>query len=113
MPPFQSDAAVLQTRRRLLASTAALFGALVVGGARAAEPSPPRRVYVQPLGSGMPTPELAFIRTSLLAFYDVEVVVLARAALPQSAFYAPRKRYRAERLLETLDRIVPKDGYRI
>jgi archaemetzincin len=113
MPTFDSESSVLQTRRGLLTSAAALFGALVVGGAQAAEPSPPRRVYVQPLGSGMPTTELAFIRTSLLSFYDVEVVVLERAALPQSAFYAPRKRYRAERLLETLDRIVPKDGYRI
>jgi archaemetzincin len=61
----------------------------------------------------MPETELSFIRTSLLAFYDVEVVVLERAALPRSAFYAPRKRYRAERLLQSLDQIVPKDGYRI
>jgi archaemetzincin len=109
---LRKSRAARATRRSLLMNAAALFGALIVGLARAAEPSL-RRVYVQPLGTGMPEAELSFIRTSLLAFYDVDVVVLDRAALPRSAFYAPRKRYRAERLLQTLDQIVPKDGYRI
>ena len=110
---FAATSTPRTTRRSLLVNAAALFGALVVGRARALEPPPVRRVYVQPLGAGMPETELSFIRTSLLAFYDVDVVVLERAALPRSAFYAPRKRYRAERLLQTLDQIVPKDGYRI
>jgi archaemetzincin len=113
MPSLDSDDRARVTRRELVTGAAVLSFAMLAGPAKAAESTPLRRVYVQPLGSGMPATELAFIRTSLLAFYDVEVVLLERAALPQSAFYAPRKRYRAERLLTTLDRIVPKDGYRI
>jgi archaemetzincin len=110
---MRPDVRVFQSRRCLLAGAGALAVALVLGRADAAEPAPLRRIYLQPLGSGMPDTELTFMQTSLLAFYDVEVVLRERAALPERAYYPPRKRYRAERLLDALDRIVPKDGYRI
>ena len=38
----------------------------------------------------------------LSATFPVEVVVLPAIALPDSAFYRPRGRYRGERLLDTL-----------
>ena len=38
---------------------------------------------------------------------------MPRAALPVAAFYPPRRRYRAEKLLEFLDTRLPPDGARI
>jgi archaemetzincin len=43
----------------------------------------------------------------------LEVVELAAVPLPKEAYYAPRKRYRAEKLLDTLEKIIPTDGLRI
>ena len=43
--------------------------------------------------------------------YGLEVRVLAARPLPREAYYAPRKRYRAEKLLAFLDReVVPGSG---
>jgi archaemetzincin len=72
-----------------------------------------RRVYLQPLGTGLTAAQVEFVERSLLAFYDVDVVRLQPAALPSAAYYSPRRRYRAERLLAALDGMVPPDGYRI
>jgi archaemetzincin len=101
------------SRRSFLRAGLILGGALCAGRAAFAQGKEQRRVYIQPLGAGMPAAELAFVEQALLAFYDVEVVVSERTALPHAAFYAPRSRYRAERLLAALERMVPKDGYRI
>ena len=43
----------------------------------------------------------------------MSVKVLPRAALPAAAWYAPRRRYRADKLLDFLDRRLPADGTRI
>lgn len=72
-----------------------------------------RRIYLQPLGTSFHDEDLAFVERALLAFYDVETVRLARAELPRSAYYPPRQRYRAERLLEFLGPRLPPDGHRI
>lgn len=50
---------------------------------------------------------------ALRAFYPMEVRILACQEMPKFAYYAPRKRYRAERLLEYLNKRMPKDGWRI
>jgi archaemetzincin len=50
---------------------------------------------------------------ALRAFYGLEVRLLPRVELPQSAYYAPRKRYRAELLLDFLAPRMPGDGERI
>lgn len=60
-----------------------------------------RSVVVQPLGPGSATPA-ALVGSSLTALYDVDVRVAKVEPLPAVAFYAPRGRYRAERLLESL-----------
>jgi archaemetzincin len=57
------------------------------------------RVVMQPL---MPAPndaDLEAARRAIVAFFDVEVAMLAAEPLPASAYYAPRKRHRAEKLL--------------
>jgi archaemetzincin len=73
-----------------------------------------RALYVQPLGScsqkGTGTDEVV---AALRAFYPIEVRVLPCEALPKTAYYPPRKRYRAERLLTYLKQRLPKDGWRI
>jgi len=72
-----------------------------------------RRVYLQPLGTGLTAAQVEFVERSLLAFYEVDVVRVQPASLPSAAYYPPRRRYRAESLLAALDGMVPSDGYRI
>ena len=97
-----------------------LLTVLLVGlasdAANAAASTPPtgRALYVQPLGNcSDQTQGVADVVTALRAFYPIEVRVLDCQALPQAAYYPPRKRYRAERLLVYLNQRMPKDGWRI
>jgi len=100
-----------------------LFSILLVAQLpSAASPAPPpsRALYVQPLGScAGKTPGVDEVVASLRAFYSIgasvpiDVRVLACQELPKAAYYPPRKRYRAERLLTYLNQRMPKDGWRI
>jgi archaemetzincin len=72
-----------------------------------------RRCVIQPLGPALPSASVDFVKTSLAAFYDFEIVLAERLQLPQNAFYPPRQRYRAEKLLDYLTRQLPKDADRI
>lgn len=100
------------TRRNFLRASGVLCTALVTrrvygdGGST-------RRVYIQPFGTGLTAANVEVVEHALLAFYDVDVVGRQPAALPAAAYYAPRRRYRAERLLAALDRMAPPDAYRI
>lgn len=77
-------------------------------------PTSREKVYVAPLGAeGLEPNEVNYVRDALLAFFDVDVVVLPAHALPHSAYYPPRKRYRAEKLLPFLESIRPQDGARL
>jgi archaemetzincin len=99
---------VTVTRREFLASTAALL--LTAGSAGASELP---KIYVQPLGALLPPADSDLVRRALLAFYKVRLEVLPSAALPRSTFYAKRRRYRAEKLLDFLEARRPSDGKRI
>jgi archaemetzincin len=95
-----------------------LIGILLVAlGAGEASPgtsSTDRALYVQPLGNcASKAPGVAEVVASLRAFYPIDVRVLACQELPKAAYYPPRKRYRAERLLTYLNQRMPKDGWRI
>lgn len=70
-------------------------------------------MYLQPLGTGLSSRELDFVERALRAFYDIDVVRQSPASLPRSAYYSPRSRYRAEKLLTTLEQMIPSDGYRM
>lgn len=52
------------------------------------------------------------MRTSLAAFYAMDIRLLPRVPLPRDAYYAPRSRYRAEKLLDHLLAALPSDGFR-
>ena len=51
--------------------------------------------------------------TALGALIGLQPKLLPRAALPAAAYYPPRRRYRAEKLLDFLDGRLPADGVRI
>lgn len=83
-----------------------LFVSLAMGGCRlsgnpavfGAMPS----VAIQPYG-GFSAADIETVRTGIARLYAVTVVVLPSRPLPESAYYEPRKRYRATKLLEDLD----------
>jgi hypothetical protein len=70
-------------------------------------------VYLQPLGSGLPEEDVAAVSQALSAFYPVEVRVLPRVDLPRQTYYPPRRRYRADRLLDFLASRKPADALRV
>src|SRR4051812_33328857 len=84
---------------RLLSLVLAL--AASVTGTLAASRRP--LVAIQPLGH-LDATVIAQVRAGIVETFDVDVVVLPERPLPATAYYAPRHRYRADRLLEDLER---------
>lgn len=74
----------------------------ILGFARVAEATETPLIVLQPLGGTIPGPELAAVSAAISAFFAVQVSVAAPLALPKSAFYPKRQRYRAEKLLDYL-----------
>jgi archaemetzincin len=70
-------------------------------------------IYIQPLGKQLPQPDVALVEKSLREFTGLEVKTLPRVKLPVRAYYKPRRRYRAEKLLDFLQARLPADGLRI
>jgi archaemetzincin len=62
----------------------------------------PPLIVLQPLGTALPAAELEAVASALSAFYAVRLETREALALPKSAFYVPRQRYRAEKLLDYL-----------
>ncbi len=62
-----------------------------------------RRVLVQVWRPAPPTLDVDAAIAAITAAFDVEIVRLDDADLPASAYYAPRKRHRADALLAVLD----------
>lgn len=94
------------------------------GGARAAEPaagaaSPVAEIRAlvllvvlddpRPGAEGFPAALVDAIAAELQRVYQVEVRQLRSRPLPRSAYYQPRRRYRADLLLEHLAALVPTD----
>ena len=101
-------------RRQVLQLGLVALGACV-GRRRAAAAKPEIRsaIYLQPLGAALPATDVALARDAIATFVGRDVRVLAPVALPAGAFYPPRGRYRAEKLLEFLRGRLPDDGLRI
>ena len=70
-------------------------------------------IAIQPLGARLPKADVDLVKEALVQFYGLPVRVLKRARLPKSAFYPPRGRYRAEKLLTYLETVRPPDAVRI
>ena len=70
-------------------------------------------LLIQPLGTELPNEDMALVKQALVGFYDVQIRVLPRVDLPKQAYYEPRRRYRAEKILPFLLEKLPSDGDRI
>jgi len=70
-------------------------------------------LLIQPLGKELPDEDMASVKQALVEFYDVQIRVLPRVNLPEQAYYQPRRRYRAEKILPFLLDRLPSDGDRI
>jgi archaemetzincin len=104
MLPVTMKPATLLRRRHLLSGSLAAFGSTRLGTAHAET----KTVVIQPLGPA--SAELAvFAERALLAFYAVDIRVAPVLDLPRAAYYPARGRYRAERLLQHLDRAHQKE----
>jgi archaemetzincin len=99
-------------RRDLLGLGALALAAAPGRAARAGTPPPPV-VYVQPLGAALPEADVALVVRALRALIGADVRLQGRVELPASAFYAPRARYRAEKLLAFLNERLPAGTGRI
>jgi archaemetzincin len=79
----------------------ALALAMCATGSLAASPRPV--VAIQPFGD-LDEAVVRQVQAGIAGRFDVEVVVLPGRELPAAAYYRPRDRYRAERLLDALER---------
>jgi archaemetzincin len=70
-------------------------------------------LLIQPLGTELPNEDMVLVKRALVGFYNVQIRVLPRADLPDQAYYEPRRRYRAEKILPFLLEKLPSDGDRI
>ncbi len=61
-------------------------------------------VRLQPLGDGLSNAEIALARDWIQRCFDCTTLVLPGLPLPDAAYYPPRGRYRADRLLDVLAR---------
>jgi archaemetzincin len=99
------------------AAGVASIGLAVCGLAgRALAQAPPRTaptVALLPLGDGLDDADVAAAAEALKGVYGVTIELLPGLPLPASAWYPPRRRYRAEKLLEFLAGLRPKDAVRI
>lgn len=98
-PPYHG--AVTTPRRRLALPLAAAICICLVAAYPAHAAGTRAAVYVVTLGD-FPADLHDAVGLALARELDVEVKRVASAPLPRSAFYAPRHRYRAEKLLAYL-----------
>ena len=76
-------------------------------------PAVDRIIAIQPMGHQLPPADVALVKNALEVFYGVKVEVMSRVPLPKAAFYPPRKRYRAEALLDFLRARKPDTAFRV
>lgn len=87
----------------------ALLGASLVS---AQEAAPKRVVAIVPLGS-VKQEYLDRVAQEIQARLDVEVRFEPERELPKEAFYKPRKRWRAEKLVDALDANPPAGAWKV
>ncbi len=70
-------------------------------------------MYLQPLGAEVTAADAAIVKRWLEQTFALEVKILDRIDLPRRAYYKPRHRYRADKLLDTLRGRGPADAWRV
>lgn len=79
---------------------------LLAGPLTAQDVPKPAAIAIQPLGK-VSAERLAVVKAGLEKSYGLRVELLASRPLPKEAWYEPRGRYRAEKLLTHLESTVP------
>jgi archaemetzincin len=79
-----------------------LFSAVTIGWG-AAPPGSPRALAIRPMGP-FDRAFLTEVTRSLEGTFTFEIALLPQEPMPEEAYYAPRKRYRAALLLDHLER---------
>ncbi|MBN1944913.1 MAG: hypothetical protein JW797_04515 [Bradymonadales bacterium] len=69
-------------------------------------------IAIQPF-SAVPEEQISTVSDVLQALYGVQIRLLEPVEHPASAWYEPRRRWRAERLLDFLETLLPEDCDRI
>ena len=64
-------------------------------------------VAIQPLGRVNPQ-DLARVQAGIRALYAVDAELLPEMPMPQTAYYPPRERYKADKLLDSLELAIDK-----
>ncbi|MFP2931583.1 hypothetical protein ACLESO_41640 [Pyxidicoccus sp. 3LG] len=105
------------TSRVSVASLLPVLAVLLVGlPARAVEPAAPssqqRVVAIVPFGK-VKQAVLERVAKEIQARLKVQVRFDPRRELPKAAYYAPRSRWRAEKLLEAIDADPPKGAWKV
>lgn len=80
------------------------FWFLVLAASAFAEPVPV--IAIQPFGK-VKAEDLATVKDGITALYAVTVEILPEKPLPVSAWYAPRKRHKADAILDVLSAEMP------
>ena len=70
---------------------------------------PAVHIFIQPLGK-VNKEYIDEAVDGINSFYNVRITVLEAKLLPDAAYYAPRKRYRAEKLLDFLENTIDTDA---
>ena len=100
------------SRRAWLQCVGLLSGWALMAPALARAQMPPR-LLILPLGPALSNDDVEFVKQALQTFYDFALVVGTREPLPRSAYYAPRQRYRADKLLDHLQSRLPQGFERV
>lgn len=82
-----------------------ILGSLILIMAAVADAVPV--IAIQPLGRVSPQ-DLARVQAGIRALYAVDVELLPEIPIPKSAYYPPRERYKADKLLDSLEAGIDK-----
>lgn len=95
----------MQRREFIIAAGASLFALPTLADARPTIALAPYK--------GLTKNDIEIVRNIFTHFFDAQILVMKRVPLPSAAYYKPRKRYRADKLLEDLRARVPHEATRI
>lgn len=107
---MRSPLATARTGGEVSANPAAVSSRASTASSPAAAQAPVKTIYLLPLGAALADADVAYVESVLRLFFPFPIRRLPAAELPVQAYYAPRRRYRAERLLEYLERHTPEDA---
>jgi len=89
-------------RMKLINPLLVVILALIASMSSCTQPPVLEHIYLVQVGPNLPPGKMELVKRQLQESYQVPVQTLPPVALPESAFYAPRNRYRARVILNQL-----------